>query len=112
MTHIDPDDLAVIALDLHEVTALEQDHIDSCAECASELLALERTVQAGRAAPAVQLEQPDPAVWARLHQQLGLSAKVAELPAKVAELPAKVAELPVEAPFAAPVLEAVPAAPA
>ncbi|MFO7690381.1 MAG: anti-sigma factor, partial [Cryobacterium sp.] len=42
--------------------------------------------------------QPDPAVWARLHQQLGLSAEVAELHAGAA--------------FAAPVLEAVPAAPA
>ena len=82
MTHIDPDDLAVVALHLRLASASEQGHLDACADCADELLVLERTVRAGRAAPGVRLDVPDPAVWTRLHEELGLSPAVARLPVR------------------------------
>ena len=82
MTHIDPDDLAVVALHLRLASASEQGHLDACADCADELLVLERTVRAGRAAPGVRLDVPDPAVWTRLHEELGLSPAVAPLPVR------------------------------
>jgi len=80
MTHIDSDDFALIALTELEATAAEREHLAVCPECASELLAMGRIVQLGRAAPTVELFTPDPAAWGRIHSALGFSAAVASAP--------------------------------
>ncbi len=80
MTHIDPDDLALIALADLTATPQEREHLAVCTECANDLLALQHTVDVGRAAPAVELVTPGPAAWGRIHSELGLSHAVFDLP--------------------------------
>jgi hypothetical protein len=84
MTHIDPDDLIVIALngDNHAdvLSAAERAHLADCAACTSEWTDLRRTVSAGRLDTASELLFPAASVWAGIHQELGLSAGLAATP--------------------------------
>lgn len=81
MTHIDPDDLALIALAELTATRPEREHLTVCTECATELIALQHTVDVGRAAPAVQLITPGPTAWGFIHSELGLTDAVIGVPA-------------------------------
>jgi anti-sigma-K factor RskA len=80
MDHIEPDELAVLALDGLAPEAAVRAHLDACDMCASEYAALERTVDLGRDVPSDALEAPPAAVWARIHGELGLSPDLAADP--------------------------------
>jgi anti-sigma-K factor RskA len=80
MDHIEPDELAVLALDGHRPEAAVRAHLDDCDVCAAEYAALVRTVDLGRDIPSEDLEAPPAAVWARIHGELGLSPDLAADP--------------------------------
>ena len=80
MNHIEPDDLATLALDRVAPEGVTRAHLDECAECRTEYEALARTVARGRGAPEGELEPPPASVWAAIHGDLALSAELASDP--------------------------------
>ncbi|MEA9999458.1 anti-sigma factor [Cryobacterium sp. RTS3] len=80
MTHIDRDDLALIALAEFDLTEAERGHLAECPQCALELISLQHTAAVGRSARHVSLTEPSAAVWAGIHATLGLSAAVGTSP--------------------------------
>src|SRR5687767_14450444 len=80
MNHIEPDDLATLALDRVAPEGVARAHLDECAECRTEYEALARTVALGRGAPDDELEPPPASVWAAIHGDLALSAELASDP--------------------------------
>ena len=65
MDHIEPDELAVLALDGREPDDAARAHLAECAECRAEYDALARTAALGRAGvPEGELEAPPASVWA------------------------------------------------
>lgn len=74
MQHLHDDALALLALG-EAPTPDEAAHLEHCERCQAEVLSYGRVVSAGRstdAAPAGSI--PPPAVWAGIHESLGLSA--------------------------------------
>ena len=80
MTHIDRDDLALIALAEFDLTEAERGHLAECPQCALELISLQHTAAVGRSARHVSLTEPSAAVWTGIHAALGLSAAVGAPP--------------------------------
>ena len=81
MGHIEPEELAVLALDGHEPDAAAREHLDECAECLAEYEAFARTASLGRgSASEVGDELPAPSVWAGIHAELGLDPALASDP--------------------------------
>ena len=80
MTHIDRENLALIAMAEFDLTDPERQHLSECPECSLELIALQHTVAVGRSARSVELVEPGDRVWAGVHSALGLSGAVAETP--------------------------------
>ena len=80
MTHLDPDALALAAMNEADISPRERDHLSACPDCSRELTALRRTVAVARSAATVELLQPADVVWGRIHDELGLSAAVAAPP--------------------------------
>ncbi|WP_353816629.1 anti-sigma factor [Agromyces sp. SYSU T00266] len=80
MDHIEPDELAVLALDGREPDGTVRAHLDACGSCAAEYAALARTVDLGREATAEGLEAPPASVWTRIHGELGLAPELAADP--------------------------------
>ena len=87
MDHIEPDELAVLALDGAEPDDAVRAHLDSCAACRDEYDALVRTVVMGRGGAAASGERagdatavPSSSVWAGIHAELGLAAGLAPDP--------------------------------
>jgi hypothetical protein len=80
MSHIDPDDLAVIALAGVELSDAALQHLTECPKCELELISLQHTVAVGKSAASVSLNEPADEVWKRIHKALGLSAAVADPP--------------------------------
>jgi len=79
MSHLDPDDLAVLALDeggrdAAETAALRE-HLDTCTDCREQYDGLRDIVRLGRTsldAPAATLLAPPPSVWARVAADAGV----------------------------------------
>ncbi|MBM7504408.1 anti-sigma factor [Agromyces aurantiacus] len=81
MDHIEPDELAVLALDGREPADAVRGHLDTCPECLAEYDALVRTVSLGRGGvPVDELEAPPSSVWAGIHGELGLASELAADP--------------------------------
>lgn len=80
MTHLDPDLLALAAMNELDLPPGAREHLVECADCSNELTELRRTVAAARSAATVELLQPADAVWGRIHDDLGLSDAVAAPP--------------------------------
>lgn len=80
MDHIEPEELAVLALDGDEPDGAVRDHLSSCATCAADYAALARTVELGRDVPDADLESPPSSVWSRIHDELGLAPELAADP--------------------------------
>ncbi|WP_400993502.1 anti-sigma factor domain-containing protein [Agromyces sp. GXQ0307] len=80
MDHIEPEELAVLALDGGQPEPVVRDHLSACEVCAAEYAALARTVDLGRDAPDDELEAPPSAVWSRIHDELGLAPELATDP--------------------------------
>ncbi|PPI27699.1 anti-sigma factor, partial [Rathayibacter sp. AY1B5] len=71
MTHLDPDELALLALGEHSSDA-EQAHLRDCPDCARQLVELGHAAGLGRASRAVELEAPPAMVWDRIREELAL----------------------------------------
>jgi anti-sigma-K factor RskA len=70
MTHLDPDRLADRALGTDDpLTAAEQKHLDSCAECRDELVELSRIADLSRQ-PEELVQIPADAIWRSIQGQL------------------------------------------
>ncbi|HSP75548.1 MAG TPA: anti-sigma factor [Cryobacterium sp.] len=80
MTHIDRDNLALIAMAEFDLTEPERQHLSECPECSLELIALQHTAAVGRSARSVHLVEPGDRVWAGIHSALALSDPVAATP--------------------------------
>jgi hypothetical protein len=80
MDHIEPDELAVLALDGREPDGAARAHLDGCAECLAEYDALVRTVALGRGGHDEELEPPPSSVWAGIHGELRLAPELAADP--------------------------------
>ncbi|MDJ0338119.1 anti-sigma factor [Cryobacterium sp. PH31-O1] len=87
--HIGADDLHLFALAELGASAGQRAHLATCAECASEYLALHQVVQLGRAAASDRLLAPPATVWAGIHAELGLSEAV-RTPAQLSAPPSPV----------------------
>ncbi|MCS5718042.1 anti-sigma factor [Herbiconiux sp. CPCC 205763] len=114
MNHIDPEDLAALAMGERESDAADEAHLAECDACAAELDELTRTVELGRASRGTELVAPPAEVWSRIHSELGLSGDVSPGAAVLAAEPAResVAEaatgaVPETAPEVAPALAPV-----
>ena len=70
MTHIDADELALIALGEVAPSDVEAEHLASCAVCTAELRELSTVVHRGRSAQGESLAEPSPAVWQRIRSQI------------------------------------------
>jgi hypothetical protein len=70
MSHIDPDDLAMAALESLALDEDEAQHLRECAQCSAELSALEHTVGIARRARTEELAAPDPRVWDAIRAEI------------------------------------------
>ncbi|GLK29266.1 hypothetical protein GCM10017608_32020 [Agromyces luteolus] len=96
MDHIEPDELAVLALDGREPEGAVRAHLDSCGPCAAEYASLARTVELGRDASfegLEGLEAPPAAVWAGIHSELGLAPELAADPLGGSDAPRRAPDL-------------------
>ncbi|WP_448004105.1 anti-sigma factor [Agromyces bauzanensis] len=99
MGHIEPDELAVLALEGHEPDAAVRDHLDECAECLAEYEAFARTAALGRGGASDHAgELPSPSVWAGIHAELALDPALAADPLAGAAPPPAPPTTPAPAP--------------
>jgi hypothetical protein len=80
MDHIEPEELAVLAIDGREPDAAVRAHLDACPDCLAEYDSLVRTVALGRGAPEDEFEAPPSSVWTSIHAELGLAPEHAADP--------------------------------
>lgn len=76
MTHIDTDELALIALREVGPSDVEAGHLASCAACAADLRQLTTVIRLGRSAQGESLVEPSPAVWGRIRSEIDADASV------------------------------------
>lgn len=73
MSHLDPDQLALLALGEHVATDSDRAHLSECRACKNSVADMTNTVRIARAAvDTADLECPPPTVWARIHDELRL----------------------------------------
>ncbi len=84
MSHLDPDDLALLALGDEPVTGLDAEHLAGCAECSGQLTTLRHLVGVGRDTETLRdLPPPPDRVWAAIAAQTIGAAPAA--PSRVAD---------------------------
>ena len=97
MTHLDPDRLADRALGTDDpLTAAEEKHLDSCAECRDELAQLSRIAELSRH-PEELVQIPADAIWRSIQGELASQAPAparTEVAAEPPPSPPTVRELP------------------
>lgn len=76
MSHIDPEQLALIALGEPVGSAAEETHLHQCGQCTRELAEMSHAALVGRSSMDDAIEEPDARVWGAIHTQLGLSEAV------------------------------------
>lgn len=77
MDHIDPDDLALVAIGDRPATDVELRHLATCADCARDVQELTEVSAIGRdSALASELGQPHPRVWDAIALEIGNEAPV------------------------------------
>jgi hypothetical protein len=96
MDHIEPEELAVLALDGREPDEAVRAHLDGCPDCLAEYDTLVRTVAFGRGTPDDAFEAPPSSVWTAIHSELGLAPELAADPAP-GRTPVALAEAPAPA---------------
>ena len=81
MEHIEPDELAALAIDGDQPDASVRAHLDECVVCRAEYESLARTASLGRGGPPpLAGELPSSSVWASIHAELGLAPTLAADP--------------------------------
>lgn len=75
MSHLDPDQLTLLALGEPVASDTDTEHLTGCAACAGELAELRRTATIARAtvADGQVLEAPPARVWARIAEEIGMT---------------------------------------
>ncbi|MCH6230150.1 anti-sigma factor [Microbacterium sp. CFH 31415] len=75
MSHLDPDQLTLLALGEPVVSDADTEHLTGCPACAAELAELRRTATIARAtiADGQVLEAPPARVWARIADEIGMT---------------------------------------
>ena len=74
MSHVDPEQLALLALGEPVESAADHAHLTICADCAADLTAMRHAAFVGRAAVDDSgLETPPERVWQRISDELGLA---------------------------------------
>lgn len=82
MSHLDPDQLALMAMGEPVASDADQRHLSSCGVCAAEITELRHAAVVARSTMnEATLAAPPSRVWNRIHEELGLSAAVATDPA-------------------------------
>jgi hypothetical protein len=76
MSHLDPDDLALMALSPSSTTRAQRAHLEECADCSREETALRHTAELGKSLDDAELMTPPAAAWTVIHRELGLSDAV------------------------------------
>lgn len=75
MSHLDPEQLALIALGEPVETEAERDHLASCPACAADVAELSHAAEVGRSTmDEIELQSPPPRVWERIADELSLGA--------------------------------------
>jgi len=81
VSHLDPEQLALIALGEPVASSDERSHLASCPVCAAEVTEMTHAVVVARSTmDETQLDAPPARVWSRIVDELGLSADVAADP--------------------------------
>lgn len=84
MSHLDPEQLALIALGEPVASDDERSHLTSCAVCAAEVAEMTHAVVVARSTmDETQLDAPPARVWSSIVDELGLSVAVASDPLAV-----------------------------
>lgn len=79
MTHLDPDEIALLALGERTSDDAEV-HLRDCPECAQQLVELGHAAGLGRRSASVVLEAPPASVWERIRDELALGEATPESP--------------------------------
>lgn len=86
MSHLDPEQLALLALGEPVASERERAHLDQCRACAAEIADLAHAAGVARSTVAdAELESPPADVWARMHDELGLPERLRADPLRPAE---------------------------
>lgn len=76
MSHLDPEQLALLAMGEDVDDTASREHLAGCPSCARELAQLQHAVDVGRASIDIgDLETPSPVVWDRIAEELHLSMR-------------------------------------
>jgi hypothetical protein len=79
VSHVEPDQLALLALGEPVTTDEDERHLASCERCRAELAEMRRTVRIARSTIGEDsLEVPSEAVWGRIQDELGMSPSSVE----------------------------------
>lgn len=88
MSHLDDEEIALIAMGEPAGSAADAQHLIECEKCATEVAEMSRVALVARSSVAEgELEAPPADVWSRIHGELGFSDAVAADPASVAADP-------------------------
>ncbi len=80
MSHLDPEQLALIALGEPVASTADELHLQTCDECRTEVAAMRHAAALARTTVSDQeLESPHPRVWARIAEELQLDAAAADV---------------------------------
>ncbi|MCP2636442.1 anti-sigma factor [Microbacterium sp. HD4P20] len=81
MSHLDPEQLALVAMGEAVASAEERSHLASCPACTAEVAEMSHAATVARSTiDEAALESPSARVWDRIHQDLALGADVAADP--------------------------------
>lgn len=93
MSHLDPEQLALLALGEPVASPEEKAHLDECPACAREVADLAHAAGVARSTVADgDLDSPRPDVWTRIHDELHLSDRLAPDPLGAVAVPAAPAQ--------------------
>lgn len=88
MSHLDDDEIALIAMGEPAGSDADREHLVECESCAAEVAEMSRVALVARASVVEgDLESPPADVWSRIHGELGLTAAVAADPASEVRAP-------------------------
>jgi Anti-sigma-K factor rskA len=80
MAHIDDESLALFAMGDAVPDPEQREHMLTCSRCEAEVASLTRLVNIGRSSRGVEIVQPPPSVWNRIHAELDLPDDLADVP--------------------------------
>ncbi|MET1015564.1 MAG: anti-sigma factor [Leifsonia flava] len=80
MAHLDDDELTLYSFGEATPDVSRLEHLRTCVRCDAELAARTRLVRVGRSLRDVELVRPPDSVWKSIHDELGLSPELRDVP--------------------------------